>query len=103
MFLQRGETDFFSGEPLRALSTLVFSDNVDLQRSASLTFAEITERGTFTRGTIQLYMERSQDNSCGVEVFSSWITRDATLGYSEHYVEGAGIYQMLTGYRCPRG
>jgi vacuolar protein 8 len=44
--LQRGETDFFSGEPLRALSTLVFSDNVDLQRSASLTFAEITERGT---------------------------------------------------------
>jgi hypothetical protein len=46
-FVQRGETDFFSGEPLRALSTLVFSDNVDLQRSASLTFAEITERGTY--------------------------------------------------------
>ncbi|KAM7195972.1 Armadillo-type fold [Rhypophila sp. PSN 637] len=40
----RGETDFFSGEPLRALSTLVYSDNIDLQRSASLTFAEITER-----------------------------------------------------------
>ncbi|KAL9110146.1 MAG: hypothetical protein Q9187_008085, partial [Circinaria calcarea] len=40
----RGETDFFSGEPLRALSTLVYSENVDLQRSASLTFAEITER-----------------------------------------------------------
>lgn len=43
--LQRAETDFFSGDPLRALSTLVYSDNVDLQRSASLTFAEITERG----------------------------------------------------------
>jgi hypothetical protein len=43
--IQRGETDFFSGEPLRALSTLVYSENVDLQRSASLTFAEITERG----------------------------------------------------------
>lgn len=42
---QRNETDFFTGEPLRALSTLVYSDNVDLQRSASLTFAEITERG----------------------------------------------------------
>jgi hypothetical protein len=41
---QRAETDFFSGEPLRALSTLVYSDNIDLQRSASLTFAEITER-----------------------------------------------------------
>lgn len=43
---QRGETDFFTGEPLRSLSTLVYSENVDLQRSASLTFAEITERGT---------------------------------------------------------
>jgi hypothetical protein len=42
--LQRAETDFFTGEPLRALSTLVYSDNIDLQRSASLTFAEITER-----------------------------------------------------------
>ncbi|MCJ1411255.1 Vacuolar protein 8 [Ptychographa xylographoides] len=40
----RGETDFFSGEPLQSLSTLVYSENVDLQRSASLTFAEITER-----------------------------------------------------------
>jgi hypothetical protein len=50
MIWQRGETDFFSGEPLRALSTLVFSDNVDLQRSASLTFAEITERGTSILG-----------------------------------------------------
>lgn len=46
--LQRAETDFFSGEPLRSLSTLVYSENVDLQRSASLTFAEITERGTST-------------------------------------------------------
>lgn len=44
---QRAETDFFTGEPLRALSTLVYSDNVDLQRSASLTFAEITERGWY--------------------------------------------------------
>ncbi|EEP80119.1 vacuolar protein 8 [Uncinocarpus reesii 1704] len=40
----RNETDFFFGEPLQALSTLVYSDNIDLQRSASLTFAEITER-----------------------------------------------------------
>ncbi|KAI9790320.1 MAG: Vacuolar protein 8 [Piccolia ochrophora] len=41
---KRTETDFFTGDPLKALSTLVYSDNVDLQRSASLTFAEITER-----------------------------------------------------------
>ncbi|KAF2396813.1 ARM repeat-containing protein [Trichodelitschia bisporula] len=40
----RAETDFFSGPALEALTTLVYSDNVDLQRSASLTFAEITER-----------------------------------------------------------
>ncbi|KAI4849052.1 ARM repeat-containing protein, partial [Aureobasidium sp. EXF-8845] len=38
------ETDFFTGGPLNALSTLVYSHNIDLQRSASLTFAEITER-----------------------------------------------------------
>ena len=43
--IQRAETDFFSGEPLNALTTLVYSQNIDLQRSASLTFAEITERG----------------------------------------------------------
>ena len=42
---QRAETDFFAGDPLNALSTLVYSQNLDLQRSASLTFAEITERG----------------------------------------------------------
>jgi hypothetical protein len=45
--LQRAETDFFTGEPLNALSTLVYSQNIDLQRSASLTFAEITERGEY--------------------------------------------------------
>lgn len=41
---QRHETDFFQGEPLKALTTLSFSDNVDLQRSAALAFAEITEK-----------------------------------------------------------
>ena len=50
--MQRSETDFFSGPPLEALSTLVYSDNIDLQRSASLTFAEITERGTYTQDNI---------------------------------------------------
>ncbi|PSS13148.1 hypothetical protein M430DRAFT_125121 [Amorphotheca resinae ATCC 22711] len=61
----RGETDFFSGEPLRALSTLVFSDNVDLQRSASLTFAEITERDVreVDRNTLEpiLFLLQSPD------------------------------------------
>jgi hypothetical protein len=44
--IDRNNTNFFQGQPLRALATLAFSDNVDLQRSAALAFAEITEKGT---------------------------------------------------------
>ncbi|OAX44830.1 ARM repeat-containing protein [Rhizopogon vinicolor AM-OR11-026] len=40
----RTTTNFFQGSPLNALTTLSFSDNVDLQRSAALAFAEITEK-----------------------------------------------------------
>ncbi|GJJ13949.1 Vacuolar protein 8 [Clathrus columnatus] len=40
----RTTTDFFDGSPLAALTILSFSDNVDLQRSAALAFAEITEK-----------------------------------------------------------
>ncbi|KTW30199.1 vacuolar protein 8 [Pneumocystis carinii B80] len=40
----RSDVNFFSNEPLRALTTLVYSDNIDLQRSAALAFAEITEK-----------------------------------------------------------
>lgn len=40
----RTGVDFFSDGPLKALSTLVYSDNIDLQRSAALAFAEITEK-----------------------------------------------------------
>ncbi|KAK6199381.1 vacuole membrane protein required for vacuole inheritance [Scheffersomyces amazonensis] len=40
----RSDVDFFSNGPLRALSTLVYSENIDLQRSAALAFAEITEK-----------------------------------------------------------
>lgn len=40
----RQDVDFFSDGPLRALSTLVYSENIDLQRSAALAFAEITEK-----------------------------------------------------------
>ncbi|KAJ3215859.1 Vacuolar protein 8 [Clydaea vesicula] len=38
------EVDFFQGEPLRSLSTLAYSQNLELQKSVSLTFAEITEK-----------------------------------------------------------
>ncbi|KAI8072186.1 vacuolar protein 8 [Gilbertella persicaria] len=40
----RSDTNFFEGDPLKALSTLAYSDNIDLQRSAALAFAEITEK-----------------------------------------------------------
>ena len=42
--LDRTTTNFFTGSPLSALTTLSFSDNIDLQRSAALAFAEITEK-----------------------------------------------------------
>jgi vacuolar protein 8 len=44
IIIDRNNTNFFSGSPLQALTTLSFSDNVDLQRSAALAFAEITEK-----------------------------------------------------------
>ncbi|KAG0149188.1 hypothetical protein CROQUDRAFT_352608 [Cronartium quercuum f. sp. fusiforme G11] len=40
----RTDFNFFAGEPLKSLSTLSFSDNVDLQRSAALAFSEIIEK-----------------------------------------------------------
>jgi len=61
----RNETDFFSSEPLRALTTLVYSENVDLQRSAALAFAEITEKDVkeVTRDALEpiLFLLQSSD------------------------------------------
>ncbi|BGP18375.1 hypothetical protein JCM10213_000366 [Rhodosporidiobolus nylandii] len=61
----RSETDFFTGDPLRALSTLSYSENVDLQRSAALAFAEITEKDVreVTRETLEpiLFLLNSHD------------------------------------------
>ena len=57
----RSETDFFVGDPLRALTTLSYSDNVDLQRSAALAFAEITEKDVreVTRDTLDPILVRT--------------------------------------------
>lgn len=44
LHIDRTNTNFFAGAPLAALTILSFSDNVDLQRSAALAFAEITEK-----------------------------------------------------------
>lgn len=40
----RTNTNFFSGPPLATLATLSFSDDVDVQLTAALAFAEITEK-----------------------------------------------------------
>ncbi|KAF9229528.1 vacuolar protein 8 [Gyrodon lividus] len=61
----RTTTNFFQGSPLSALTTLSFSDNVDLQRSAALAFAEITEKEVRSvgRDTLDpiLFLLSSQD------------------------------------------
>ncbi|KAJ1981074.1 Vacuolar protein 8 [Dimargaris verticillata] len=42
-FEDRNNVNFYEGDALRALTTLAFSDNIDLQRSAALAFSEISE------------------------------------------------------------
>ncbi|WBW70843.1 vacuolar protein-membrane adaptor Vac8 [Schizosaccharomyces osmophilus] len=61
----RNEVNFYSEEPLRALTILAYSDNIDLQRSAALAFAEITEKDVreVDRETIEpvLFLLQSPD------------------------------------------
>lgn len=94
MFGQRGETDFFSGDPLRALSTLVFSDNVDLQRSASLTFAEITERGTFAERRLGREWEICQFGSLLKP--EAYMRREALLTTHQMYAKSTAILSSLS-------
>ncbi|KXS12102.1 ARM repeat-containing protein [Gonapodya prolifera JEL478] len=57
---------FFQGDQLRAVSTLAYSDNVDLKRSAALAFAEVTEKDVplLTRTALEplLYLLQSNDS-----------------------------------------
>lgn len=66
LMAQRNDVDFYSDAPLRALTTLVYSDNVDLQRSAALAFAEITEKDVreVNREALEpiLFLLQSQDH-----------------------------------------
>lgn len=61
--------DFFSDGPLRALGTLVYSENVELQRSAALAFAEITEKDIreVSRDVLELIMVMLQSNDIEVQ------------------------------------
>jgi len=42
---QQADREFFDSDVLRSLSTLVYSNRIQLQRTAALAFAEITEKG----------------------------------------------------------
>ncbi|GAA96338.1 hypothetical protein E5Q_03004 [Mixia osmundae IAM 14324] len=65
----RAETNFFTGDPLRSLATLSFSENVDLQRSAALAFAEITEKDVreVSRDTLEPIMFLLQSHDVEVQ------------------------------------
>ncbi|ORX83681.1 vacuolar protein 8 [Anaeromyces robustus] len=65
----RKRTDFFQGDPLRTLSTLAYSDNIDLKRSAALAFAEITEKDVreVSRDTLEPIMYLLQTNDSEVQ------------------------------------
>jgi len=65
----RKGTDFFQGDPLRTLSTLAYSDNIDLKRSAALAFAEITEKDVreVNRDTLEPIMYLLQTNDSEVQ------------------------------------
>lgn len=43
-YLESDPNALLEGDPLKALTTLSYSNNTDLQRSAALAFAEMTER-----------------------------------------------------------
>jgi hypothetical protein len=46
----RSKVDFYQGEPLDCLKMLAHSHNTELQRSAALAFAEVTEKGKLIVG-----------------------------------------------------
>lgn len=47
LIIQQADREFFDSEVLRSLNTLVYSNRIQLQRTAALAFAEITEKGYF--------------------------------------------------------
>lgn len=65
----RDGVDFFSGDPLSSLATLVYSDNVELQRSAALAFAEITEKCVkpVSKDTIQPIIELLKNSDVDIQ------------------------------------
>jgi vacuolar protein 8 len=45
LIVQQCDREFFDNDVLRSLNTLVYSNGIQLQRTAALAFAEITEKG----------------------------------------------------------
>ena len=67
--LDRANTDFFSGPPLAALTTLSFSKSIDLQRRAAIVFAEITEKEdrSVNYGTLNPIFKLLDSHDTGVQ------------------------------------
>ncbi|KAJ5943259.1 hypothetical protein N7516_003427 [Penicillium verrucosum] len=100
----RAETDFFHGEPLRALSTLVYSENVDLQRSASLTFAEITERDVreVDRDTLEPILFLLQSSDIEVQrAASAALGNLAVNGWSLSHIFFPGSHTVANSMMSP--
>lgn len=94
--IDRSDTNFFEGEPLIALSTLAYSDNVDLQRSAALAFAEITEKDVSQvgRDTLDpiLFLLQSHD----VEVQRAASAALGNLAVNSKFVSLSPYFSSLT-------
>ncbi|KAI8460475.1 armadillo-type protein [Phakopsora pachyrhizi] len=73
LVLDQTNTNFFTGEPLKALSTLSFSDNVNLQRLATLAIAEITGKDVreVGRDTLEAIMFLLQSHDTEVQCATS--------------------------------
>ncbi|KAL0089378.1 vacuolar protein 8 [Phycomyces blakesleeanus] len=99
----RDPNTFFEGEALNALSTLAFSANVDLQRSAALAFAEITEKDVRTVGreTLQPILSLLQSHDVEVQRAASAALGNLAVDPNNKLliVELGGLDQLINQMR----
>ncbi|KAI9025928.1 vacuolar protein 8 [Phycomyces nitens] len=99
----RDPNAFFEGEALDALSTLAFSTNVDLQRSAALAFAEITEKDVrpVGRETLQPILSLLQSHDVEVQRAASAALGNLAVDPNNKLliVELGGLDQLINQMR----
>lgn len=94
----RDDVDFFKGEPLRALSTLSFSENVDLQRSAALALVEITAKDVspVSRDAIDCGIFLLQSNDLEVQrAAAAAIGNLAVIAHNQQLIVACGALEPL--------